>query len=231
MEKHMYAGWTMKNLDQLDDNFKEFVSYVKSECKKSNIQVYLSKGKRVKIAPGVFSTGYFDEHKLAVATKIDLDRFKGTFVHEFCHFLQWRENDPSYIDSTLDNNNKIDIYELFEEWLSYDSEISDEDLDEIVAKIILMEKNCEQRAIKLMRKFDLSIDVDKYIKEANAYLYYHHIVKHERQWYNCQKKPPYYNQEVIDIMPDTLNVNHLAIDSSVFYTIHNAVYQKKKFTQ
>ena len=60
------------------------------------------------------------------------------------------------------------------------------------------ELDCEKRAVKLMKEYNLPIDIKKYIKQANAYVYFYNTMIDTRKWY---KKSPCIVKEILDIMP------------------------------
>jgi len=83
------------------------------------------------------------------------------FIHEYCHFLQWKEKSDIYRDGLI-NLWLLDLYcegknEAFTE--------------EQLWAIQELELDCEKRVLGLNKKFKLGIDHDRYIRETNAYIY------------------------------------------------------------
>ena len=63
-----------------------------------------------------------------------------------------------------------------------------------------LELDNEKRAVKLIKKFDLGIDVDHYIRKANAYVFFYNRLLATRKWATPQNSP-YTNQRIIEKMP------------------------------
>ena len=63
-----------------------------------------------------------------------------------------------------------------------------------------LELDNEKRAVKIIKKFDLDIDIDRYIKKANAYVLFYNRLLATRKW-ATPKNSPYSNQRIIEKMP------------------------------
>ena len=83
---------------------QQFLKLVQRECKKCNVRVVLSTGYRVNCG-GCRVQGYFESpnHKaglrgtLIVGTGNRSTReWLFTLVHEYAHFIQWRDEDPLF---------------------------------------------------------------------------------------------------------------------------------------
>ena len=54
-----------------------------------------------------------------------------------------------------------------------------------------LELDNEKRAVRMIRKWKLSVDVDKYIKGANAYIHFYNWMGYTRRWSKPTNSPPY----------------------------------------
>lgn len=140
-------------------------------------------------------SGYFEIPNLIVATKRQ-DWFE-IFIHEYCHFLQ-------YIDEIQSKKTRYEIVSnkewfVFFDWVKGDIEISANRIKILRKKIQLFERDCDKRAVKLMRKHNLQIDIERYIQTANVYHLFYSVIELKRSWSN--KKAPYHVEELVQMMP------------------------------
>lgn len=121
--------------------------------------------------------GYFDseEKVLAVAAKMDTKDWVSTFIHESCHMDQWIEN--TFMWDKLSHG-----YALFFDWLTNKKIVKREVLEECVQDIIRLEKDCEIRSVAKIKKYGIDIDVKRYIKIANSYLYAYLYFLEVKKW-------------------------------------------------
>jgi hypothetical protein len=83
------------------------------------------------------------------------------FIHEYCHFLQWKDKSDIYSDGLI-NLLLLDLY-----CEGKNATFTEEQLWAIQE----LELDCEKRVLELNKKFKLGIDEDRYIRETNAYIY------------------------------------------------------------
>jgi hypothetical protein len=83
------------------------------------------------------------------------------FIHEYCHFIQWREKSDIYRDGLI-NLLLLDLY-----CEGKNPTFTEEQLWAIQE----LELDCEKRVLELNKKFKLGIDEERYICETNAYIY------------------------------------------------------------
>lgn len=169
---------------------KDFIKYVKSECKKHGIKCDLRRTKYVKLSGNIKCSGYFDEDEPALVCSMNRPDSLEILAHEFGHFTQWQED--------------IDIWKkcmvsmpLVDEWLE-GKEIPN--IKKHLAVCRELELDNEKRAVKIIKKFDLDIDIDRYIKKANAYVFFYNRLLATRKW-TTPKNSPYSNQRIIEKMP------------------------------
>ena len=133
-------------------------------------------------------TGWFDDTGgifLAGKNK----RWFAILVHEYCHFLQWEESCPLY--ARFDRH-----YAGWDSWLLGLKNLRSKDLHIKFLAIRNLELDCEMRTVKLIKKYNLPVDVKKYIQDANAYMFFYAYVKKYRTWPDAP-----ISQKIKDIMP------------------------------
>lgn len=176
------------------------------DCEKSGVKFKAVNKKRVNVA-GTKCSGYFstDPNELAVAM-LDKDGGFKTLIHEYCHMQQWKENCKAWTsceikDTDLDTETIIDL------WLNHIIELSKEQLSKYIEVSRGVELDCEMRALKYIRKYELEKEVnpEEYAKAANAYLFFWSTLKKTRKWYD--KKRPWEIPEILKEMPSKLLKN------------------------
>lgn len=133
-------------------------------------------------------------------------------VHEYCHYQQWKQSKRYY-------NRLIDAGHLVFDWI--DGTFFKKDvLNYAFENIIELEWDCEKRAVETIKKYNLDVDIEKYIKTANTYLLFYHIVRENRKW--CSNG--IYSPSLVKSMPNEI----LDLD---FYLDPNNIkeHQRKKY--
>lgn len=142
--------------------------------------------------------GWLDADEDSKELVVALDHHMGfeIFVHEYCHFLQWKHRRKFWDASS-------DYYDLLFDWIS-DKTLnpSDEDLDKSLYTILAIEHDCERQALTLMTLNPVEgFDHDKYIRAANAYLWSYHFNRKLRQ----KPESPIYTEKLLSSMSGEFN--------------------------
>ncbi len=177
----------------MDKKTKDFISDCLIELISSNVSIKLSNTKTVLFSENSndYSSGFFCDNpkEFAVAVGKPQKEWFPIFIHEYNHFLQWKEQSKEWL-------NCDDVF--FDHWLS-DNTVNTRKVNKGIASLITLELDCEKRSVEMIKKFKLNIDTEHYIKCANSYVLFYNILKEKRQWYD---KAPYTVDEIIDIMPN-----------------------------
>ena len=120
------------------------------------------------------------------------------FIHEYCHFLQWKY-DRAFWDSSTE------YYDVLFDWIeNKDMIVADEILNKSLHTILAIEHDCESRVLKLVELNPIeNFDKDKYIRAVNSYLWSYHINKELRK----RPKNPIYSEKLLSSMSNTFNKN------------------------
>lgn len=183
----------------------EFVEYVKQECKNNNVTCMLRPSGYLRM-DGITCTGLFYEinnnERGVLKVAMNSDLAYEILVHEYCHMTQW-------IDQTKEwkNHQRIDPIK-FSGWLKGEKCKS---IKKYIEWIIALELDNEKRAVNTIKKLNLDfIDIDLYIKRANAYLQFYNWVLENRRW-SSPNKPVYDSDEVLSLVPSKFNMNYSRI--------------------
>ena len=186
-------------------NNKEFIKYVKQECKKHNIKCVLKNIKSLKLNNNIKCSGYFDEENLVVAMKHP-DAIQ-ILVHEYGHLTQWEDQCPIWIEC-----GKNKSLEKLEMWLNGDK-ISN--IKKHISLCRSLELDNEKRSVKLIQKFNLKINTGEYIKKANAYIQFYNYLTISRKW-GMPKNAPYTNKLISKLMPNTFSMNYNTLSKKMY---------------
>jgi len=121
---------------------------------------------------GLAVSGYFDETERVIRIGAKRSDWFPLFLHEYCHFCQWKEGKFTDLD---------DIEDL-DDWYKPDCLYDYETAEQLTRLYQKVELDCEKRVVRLIRKHKLPIDVEDYIRQANAYVYLYNLALEKKQW-------------------------------------------------
>jgi hypothetical protein len=158
----------------MSKTIKHFLQHIHKRTKQRGYRIVFKKGRFIKIPsiPSCPVCGYFDAENQVIYIAKDHPLWLSNLVHEYCHFEQ--EISPKH-------NHKYDyVYDVVDNWAEKKQELPPSKIRKYVRIIRDDELDCEQRAVKLIKDFNLPIDLKRYIKKANLYLYFHLILERHR---------------------------------------------------
>lgn len=157
-------------------NLEHFVGQCIRDMVSSGVTIEITRRKNF----SNYSHSYFTESNGVVPNfrinyfKNDFDFYIPVFLHEYCHFLQWKNKSIYFIEG-------IKSTEQYYKWLNHQQEEVDiKDLRNIQK----MELDCDRRAIKIINKYELDIDLQQYIQESNSYIISHNYVHEKRKYFS-----------------------------------------------
>jgi hypothetical protein len=170
-------------------NIQKLVAKIAVDCQKHGIGFHLVPAKLVE-TDGIKCSGYFDDVDLKVAAQ--KEDWVDVLVHESCHMDQFLEKHPMW--------SKADAgITMIEKWCS-GTHYSQERLVQAFKDTIELEWDCEKRTEKKIKKFRLDIDMSRYRRQVNSYLFSYWITMRDRKWYPF----PYNNPKIVRRMPDEI---------------------------
>ena len=171
------------NINRLPSNVQFFIKSIVETCKVHNVPLSMTKTDVVKCPPeNIECAGYFDDNPLhfATACKGHYNNWLGIFVHESCHLDQWLENSENWIVdiSGYDDSPLV----IFDRWITNQIEISEETKKQVIDFIVNLELDCELRTVEKIKKYNLPINLNKYIQMSNAYVWSYRLIGETRNW-------------------------------------------------
>jgi hypothetical protein len=145
--------------------------------------------------------GYFDGDapEFAVARGRDEPRlWLSVFLHEYCHFVQWRHDTPAWAAKL---SGDVCPQSIFDAWLNGAVEMRRDQLESAVGLVLGFERECETIAIGMLEGMKRPIiDPVWYTMAANVYLGFYGVIMKTRRWYD---KSPYSRPDagVFDYVP------------------------------
>jgi len=176
---------------------KRFVKYIKAKCKEHGVKCDLRKTKFLKLSENIKCSGYFDETEPALVVAMNRPDWLQILAHEYCHLTQWVDQCDEwvngceglvYVDDWLQGKRVRNI----KRYLGYSRDL---------------ELDNEKRTVALLKKWEFDLDIDEYIRKANAYVMFYNYIYHTRKW-SSPKNSPYNNKNVISKMSNKFNMRY-----------------------
>jgi hypothetical protein len=179
-------------------NIGEFLFDTIEKAREHNIKIILDPNK-VEFTPGYECSGLFDADNSELIVNINKPQnlWLPVFVHEVCHMDQFIEDCEIWKNCYIKNN---DVSGILDMWLQHIVDLNQTQLDEVTNKILDLELDCEKRAVEKIKKYKLDININDYIKKANAYVYFYRALAKTRKWTSAEVSP-YVLKEVWEKMP------------------------------
>lgn len=157
---------------------RKFVNHVKSELSRHGMRLVLGRGEQVN-CDGIRLSGYFDEVQGVICVGRRNSYWLTVLVHEYAHFLQWRDRSEEYVNIRV---NRMDSVGIIESWIDGE-EYRPSTIRKAFIKARTLEKRCEMKALKLIRRFNLPVNEEFFVRQANSHIYYYHMMEKMRRRY------------------------------------------------
>lgn len=153
--------------------YRPFVNSVKKKCKYHGIKLILSPSATVIFSDDYQNecSGYFSEDLkvLVAAVGKPAKDWIDLLVHESCHLDQWiqdKERCKQWSEACI----------AWAQYLAGEKLLNKRQLKKILDQIIEMERDCEERSIAKIKQWKLPVNLDRYQRGANAYLFMHRLM-------------------------------------------------------
>lgn len=124
-------------------------------------------------------SGYFSDSDNEIVVNYE-PGWEETLVHEINHYFQFIEKSKYWTNLEYLGSNCIS---LMWEWINGDIELTKSELNIVFSRVRDLEHDCEKRTVRMIKKYKLSIDIEKYICEANIYILFYNLAKSNRKWF------------------------------------------------
>lgn len=193
-------------------NTEDFIKLVKETCENNNIKFNITNYSEINSGWGR-GTGFFDGTELRVAGGQNQKYVLGIVAHEFGHLNQFLEKDKTYFCKDM---------KYFVDWLKGEN-ISDNKAYLGMQAIIRNEKDCEKRGVSYIKKYDLPLNIENYIKQANLYLYSYHWMFRNKK--SISTDIFINNSKLVKLMPSHFRNHH---DTYIPEYIYKAIDREMK---
>jgi hypothetical protein len=193
----------------MNEKEKSFLNFVKKECKKYGVTFRLEK-KPYLVLHGdsnmEFCGGYFDGEEKVLACAAKRPDYISLLAHEYCHLTQWVENCDAW--KKADDNESLNALAA---WLN------GENVKNIKYHLGVcrdLELDNEKRTVAIIKKFNLDIDIDLYIRRANSYVLFYNHMYYTRKWCTPSNSP-YKVEAIYSNMSSKFNMKYKSMSNKV----------------
>lgn len=195
--------------NNLQSDVVDFINLELDKCRSHDIKITLPKVRGV-FHDGVMCGGYFEENPLEFVVAVGRGPriWFNTFVHESCHMDQWIEG-SSIWNRKINGKDPLDLIDL---WIANKLDLDDKTLTEAIDIALEIELDCEKRSVEKIKKYNLPIKIETYIKKSNAYVWSYRFLKETRDWNHTalyevpavwRAMPKHFNNDY-SIVPDNI---------------------------
>jgi len=177
-----------------DESVRTFIAHVKKHTSEYGVSLTITKFKQINMGYGFGrACGCFDGKIIRIAGK--QHDVVESILHEYSHFIQYIHSEDIWIKAMRNDLDKA----------LYNPNVTDKQIGRMLELDKQLELDAEKKAVALIKKWNLPIDVEKYIKGANAYIYFYVYMMKYRRWH---KKSPGIMPSILDIMPSRFCKNY-----------------------
>jgi hypothetical protein len=182
----------------LNKNVTAFINHVKGHCKEVGIKYDVRPVKYLVLSGNIRCSGYFCEETMKLVVAGKSKDWLGILVHEYAHLTQWQDKNTNIWKTGSTGVTNLD------DWLGGKKIRS-------VKKAIEwsrdLELDNEKRSVKLIKKWKLPVDLNDYIKKANAYIQFYNYMRYSKRW-SRPGNAPYSNKVIYEAMPPNFRMNY-----------------------
>lgn len=188
-----------KNLNLFFDDLRQELKRTKTSLVLSTSDVYIDDSR---------VSGYYSKQAKTIMVKFD-EFYLETLLHEYCHYLQYQSKKPITKDIDYHLN-------IMWKWLNKEIEIDIKLVKKSILAVQNLELDCERMVLKLVKKYKLKIDLERYISIANVYIYFHNYVLRNRTWLKDDMGIESF-EELLLLVPKDLKGKRNTMDEAWYY--------------
>ena len=173
-------------------NVQEFISMTRSTADVNNFTVQFVDAPHVQYPGSTIAVdGYileFPKKMFVVATGKPMLEWLKVMVQQAGHLDQCFDASPLWQKRLIPGIQK-EVFQALLEWVEGKIEYRETVLEDYIHRVRNMRVDSELRAIAKIKAWKLPIDVDEYIQQANASLYFYRVMILYRKWYRAGCAP------------------------------------------
>jgi hypothetical protein len=181
-------------------NEMAFIKHVKTVCKIYGVKCSLRKSTYVKMDGNVRCSGWFDESAPELVVAINRTDWIEILAHEYSHLTQWVEQVPIWKDA------EVSLSKVWE-WLDGKTR---KNIAHHISVARDLELDNEKRSVKVIKEFKLGVNIDEYIRKANAYVQFYNWMLITRKW-SKPNNSPYKNKILKAAMSNKFNMKYTSL--------------------
>ena len=182
----------------LNKNVRAFINHVKGHCKEVGIKCDIRPVKYLVLSGNIRCSGYFCEETMRLVVAGKSKDWLGVLAHEYAHLTQWQDK-----STNIWNTGSTGVTHL-DDWLGGKKIRS---IKKAIQQSRDLELDNEKRTVKLIKKWKLPIDLNDYIKKANAYIQFYNWMRYSKRW-SSPGNAPYGNKAIYEAMPTNFRMNY-----------------------
>ena len=182
----------------LSKNVRAFINHVKGHCKEVGIKCDIRPVKYLVLSGNIRCNGYFCEETMRLVVSGKNKDWLGVLAHEYAHLTQWQDKKTNIWKTGSTGVTQLD------DWLGGKKIRS---IKKAIEWSRDLELDNEKRTVKLIKKWKLPIDLNDYIKKANAYIHFYSYLRYSKKW-SAPGKAPYSNKAIWEAMPSNFRMNY-----------------------
>lgn len=188
---------------------KKFIEYVQQRCAETGVVCDLDfEATYIHMSDVIKCSGYFDDcHTPRLVVAMNRPDAMGILAHEYAHLTQWEEGLPLW-------NFSAEALAIVDDWLGGDN-THDKDIQYYLGLGRDLELENEKRTATIIANHGLSINLDDYVKKANAYIHFYNYMFFSRRW-STPENPPYLNKSIVRLMSSEFDMNYHTLEPKLF---------------
>ena len=151
----------------LNKNVRAFINHVKGHCKEVGIKCDIRPVKYLVLSGNIRCSGYFCEETMRLVVAGKSKDWLGVLAHEYAHLTQWKDKSTNIWQTGSTGVTHLD------DWLGGKKIRS---IKKAIEWSRDLELDNEKRTVRLIKKWKLPIDLNDYIKKANAYIQFYNWI-------------------------------------------------------
>jgi hypothetical protein len=183
---------------RITENVKAFIEHVKGHCKEVGIRCQIRPVKYLVLSGNIRCSGYFCEETMRLVVAGKNKDWLGILAHEYAHLTQWQDKSTNIWQTGSTGVTHLD------DWLGGKRIRS---IKKAIEWSRDLELDNEKRTVKLIKKWKLPIDLNDYIKKANAYIQFYNWMRYSKRW-SSPGNAPYSNKAICEAMPANFRMNY-----------------------